>query len=87
MEGLDPTVEDLGLASELRDVGHLDPGLSDRTRRAPGREDLDSLASQAPGEVHYSGLVGDRDQGPCHLDRPVGRIHVVHLGRFTLLAR
>ena len=79
MEGLDPAVEDLLLAGELGDVGDFESGFTQGRRGAAGREDLDAVPGEALGEVDHSGLVGDRDQRTLYLDRPVGRVNVVHL--------
>ena len=51
VQRLDPAAEDLLLAGELGDVGHLEPGLAQRRRGAAGGEDLDPEAGEAAGEV------------------------------------
>jgi hypothetical protein len=71
MQRLHPASEDLLLAGELGDVGHLDPGLAQRRGGPAGREDLDAEAGEALAEVGDAGLVGDRDQRPPHPDRAV----------------
>ena len=71
VQRLHAAVEDLLLAGELGDVGHLEPGLAQRAGGAAGGEDLDPERGQALGEVGDAGLVGDRDQRPAHADRAV----------------
>ncbi len=71
VQGLHPAAEDLLLAGELGDVGHLEAGLAQRRRGAAGREDLDPERRQPLGEVGDAGLVGDRDQCPAHPQLPV----------------
>ena len=73
VQRLHAAVEDLLLAGELGDVGHLEPGLAQRRRGAAGGEDLDPERRQPLGEVGDPGLVGDRDQRPAHPDRAVAR--------------
>jgi hypothetical protein len=73
MQGLHPAAEDLLLAGELGDVGHLDPALAQGRGGAAGREDLDAEAGEALREVSDAGLVGDRDQRPPHPDRALAQ--------------
>ena len=71
VQRLDPAVEDLLLAGELGDVGHLQARLAQGAGGAAGGEDLDAEGGEALGEVGDAGLVGDRDQRPAHPDRAV----------------
>ena len=71
VQSLHAAVEDLFLAGELGDVGHLEPGFAQGAGGAAGGEDLDPERGQALGEVGDAGLVGDRDQRPPDLDRAV----------------
>ncbi len=71
VQGLHPAAEDLLLAGELGDVGHLQPGLTQGAGGAAGGEDLDPERRQRLGEIGHAGLVGDRDQRPAHPDRAV----------------
>ena len=71
VQRLHPAAEDLLLAGELGDVGHLDPRLAQGGGGAAGREDLDPGLDQALGEIDDPGLVGDRDQRPAYPDRAV----------------
>ena len=48
VQRLHPAAEDLLLAGELGDVGHLQPGLAQRARGAAGGEDLDPERGQRP---------------------------------------
>ena len=71
VQRLHAAVEDLLLAGELGDVGHLEARLAQGAGGAAGGEDLDPHRRQAAGEVGDAGLVGDRDQGPANADRAV----------------
>ena len=62
MQGLDPSVHDLGKAGVVRDIGDRDTGLTQDARRAAGGQDGDAKARKRGRECFESGLVGDRDE-------------------------
>src|SRR6187549_3704285 len=63
MERLDPAVEDLGEAGDVRNRGSEDPLFLKEAERAARRDDLDAEAGEAAGKVLQAGLVEHRDQG------------------------
>ena len=69
VQRLDPAAEDLLLAGELGDVGHLEPRLAQGGGGPAGAEQLDPGRGESLGEVGDPGLVGDRDQRSPDPDR------------------
>ena len=64
VQGLDPAVQHLGEAGEVRDLGHLDAGLPQYFGGAAGGQDLHFVAGQELAELDDAALNGDADQGP-----------------------
>ncbi len=62
MQRLDPAVEDLGKAGQIRHLAHGQPLGPQQPRRTAGRDQLDPQPRQPPRQIDQTGLVRDRDQ-------------------------
>ena len=63
VQGLDPSVEALGEAGQVLDLGHGQPQAGDGGGGPTGRDELDAGLGQATDEVLEAGLVVDGDEG------------------------
>ena len=63
MERLHPAVEHLGEARHRGDVRDGEARLAEGSRGAAGRDELEAVPDEAPGERRQAGLVGDREEG------------------------
>ena len=62
VQRLHPAVHHLGEAGDLGDVVTLRPASRKRLGGAAGRDELDALVAQRPGEIDEPRLVADREQ-------------------------
>src|SRR6266542_1093124 len=69
MERLDPPVHHFGEASEVGDVAHLGPKLTQPGCGAAGRNNLDPMPRETGGKLVESGFVGKRNQRPFDKDQ------------------
>ena len=62
VEGLHAAVEHLGEAGKVGDFAHGEAGIAQGLRGASGRNELDSMASEALREIHEAGLIRHAQQ-------------------------
>ena len=59
VQGLDPAIQHLRKAGEVRDLGHRDPSLPQGLGGAPGGQNLHLAASQKLAELDDAAFIGD----------------------------
>ena len=74
MQGLDPTVHDLGKAGVVGDLAHRHAVVREQLRRAAGGQDLDVAPGESPRQLDEAGLVGNRKERAAYRRR-----HGLHL--------
>jgi hypothetical protein len=66
MQGLDPTVEHLGKAGVIRNIGDIEAGVAQQLGGTAGGKQLDPKLGQAAGEINRAALVGNAEERLCH---------------------
>ncbi len=69
MQGLDPTVHDLGKAGVGGDFAHRHAVLREQLRRAAGGQDLDVAPGEGARQLDEAGLVGNRKERAAYRRR------------------
>ena len=81
VERLDPAVQHLGEAGEVRDLPHGEPGVGQGQVGAAGADQLRAHGLESPGELHDARLIRHADQGTpwSHLRCPGASLHHIPL--------
>ena len=69
MQGLDPTVHDLGKAGVGGDLAHRHAVVCEQLRRAAGGQDLDVTSGELARQLDEAGLVGNREERAAYRRR------------------